>query len=139
MELKQNSELKQLYDEMIVKLADEKDHFETSLHQAELDKEEIQNRNIQLEKGLAEEQERLQVFFFSFTIKVSYKIDIHQLAIKAESELRLELETVKKALKTSRDKQQADQKVAQADIKTLKEQVKDLSDNTKVYPHRSSN
>ena len=59
-ELKQHSELKQLYDEMIVKLADEKDHFESSLNQAELDKEELQSRNINLEKSLAEEQERLQ-------------------------------------------------------------------------------
>lgn len=60
-ELRQHAELKQVYDEMIVKLADEKDHFEASLNQAELDKEELQTRNISLEKGLAEEQERLQV------------------------------------------------------------------------------
>ena len=60
-ELRQHGELKQLYDEMIVKLADEKDHFEASLNQAELDKEELQTRNISLEKGLTEEQERMQV------------------------------------------------------------------------------
>lgn len=59
--MKQHAELKQLYDEMIVKLADEKDHYESGLHQAEFDKEELQGRIINLERGLAEEQERLLV------------------------------------------------------------------------------
>lgn len=54
------------------------------------------------------------------------------MSIKAESELRLEVETLTKSLASTRDKHLAEQKAAQAEIKALKEKVRDLSDNTKV-------
>ena len=52
--------------------------------------------------------------------------------INSESELRLELETIKKALQAVKEKQAVEQKTAQSEIKALKDKIRDLSDNTKV-------